>query len=65
MLQYLQNLLLINPPKEVEIDYITKIISLHYNSILGPTKNSLKYITREFIEYIVNENKGGLICILL
>ena len=37
-----------------------KIISLHYNSILGPTKNSHKYITREFIEYIVNENKGDL-----
>ena len=37
-----------------------KIISLHYNSILGPTKNSHKYITKEFIEYIVNENKGDL-----
>ena len=37
-----------------------KIISLHYISILGPTKNSFNYISREFIEYIVNENKSDL-----
>ena len=37
-----------------------KIISLYYISILGPTKNSLNFISREFIEYIVNENKGDL-----
>ena len=37
-----------------------KIISLHYISIFGPTKNSMDYISREFIEYIVNENKGDM-----
>ena len=37
-----------------------KIASLHYISILGPTKRQFKYISREFIEYVVNENKGDL-----
>ena len=39
---------------------LQKIISLHYICILGPTKNWLEYISREFLEYIVNENKGDL-----
>ena len=37
-----------------------KIASLHYISILGPTKRQFEYVSREFIEYIVNENKGDL-----
>ena len=37
-----------------------KIISLHYQSILGPTKNIYEYIQSKFIEYIVDENKNDL-----
>ena len=37
-----------------------KAISLHYISLFHPTKYSLEYISREFIEYIVNENKGDM-----
>ena len=37
-----------------------KIISLHYQSIFGPTKNIYEYIQSKFIEYIVDENKNDL-----
>ena len=39
---------------------LQKIISLHYICILGPTKKWSEYISRKFLEYIVNENKGDL-----
>ena len=39
---------------------LKKIISLHYQSILGPTKNCYEYIQSKFIEYIVEENKNDL-----
>ncbi len=39
---------------------IQKVIFLHYISMLGPTKNASIYISSEFIEYIVNENKGDM-----
>ena len=42
------------------ISIFKKIISLHYASILGPTKNKYSYIQSRFIEYIINENKNDL-----
>lgn len=39
---------------------IKKIISLHYISFFKPTKKKYEYITREFVEYIVDEYKGDL-----
>ena len=37
-----------------------KIISLHYQSVFGPTKNIYEYIQSKFIKYIVDENKNDL-----
>ena len=39
---------------------LKKIISLHYISILGKTKNKIEYIQKEFLNYIINEYKNDL-----
>ena len=39
---------------------LKKIISLHYISILGKTKNKIEFIQKEFSDYIINEYKNDL-----
>lgn len=39
---------------------LKKIISLHYVSILGKTKNKIEFIQKEFSNYIINEYKNDL-----
>ena len=53
--KYLQNILLTNPPKESEIDYITKIICNNYNEIMCDYYGN--YFLQKFFPYCNFQNR--------
>ena len=53
--KYLQNILMTNPPKEVEIDYITKIICSNYKSIMCDYYGN--YFLQKFFRFCNNKHR--------
>ena len=53
--KYLQNILMTNPPKEVEIDYITKIICSNYKAIMCDYYGN--YFLQKFFRFCNNKHR--------